>query len=284
MRPTFEKTFNVLHARVEKAIAVQKLTPSIIGAASRHSLSAGGKRLRPILTVVAATQRGRPTFNPMPIAVAIECIHTFSLIHDDMPCIDDATLRRGKKCCHKVFGEAAGLLAGDSLLNKAYQIVTQAYPAELAGKLCELLSQTANDLIEGEWADIEAERLPMKNVDLDFIYMNKTARMIGLPIRAGLTLAGFEHDFIERQAIAAEKVGVAFQLVDDILDEVGDAKKLGKNVAQDARKKTFLKQYGQTYTEELSRTLSEEAIATFRELPKPKFLIELAKWLLKRDY
>jgi geranylgeranyl diphosphate synthase, type II len=220
----------------------------------------------------------------MPIAVAIECIHTFSLIHDDMPCIDDATLRRGKKCCHKVFGEAAGLLAGDSLLNKAYQIVTQAYPAELAGKLCALLSQTANNLIEGEWSDIEAEHLPMKNVDLDFIYMNKTARMIGLPIRAGLTLAEFEYDFIERQAIAAEKVGVAFQLVDDILDEIGDAKKLGKNVAQDARKKTFLKQYGRAYTEELSKTLSEEAIATFRELPKPKFLIELANWLLERDY
>jgi geranylgeranyl diphosphate synthase, type II len=284
MASTFEKTFASLHARVEKAITRLKFPESTLGKASAYSLSAGGKRLRPILTLVAAAQRGTPKFDPMPMALAIECVHTFSLIHDDMPCIDNATLRRGKKCCHKVFGEAAGLLAGDTLLNKAFQIVSDAYPVELAGKLCGMLAHTADELLEGEWADIEAERLPAGKVDLDFIYMNKTARMIGLPIMAGLTLAGFKEDVVRRQGVAAEKVGIAFQLVDDLLDITSNKKKLGKDVAQDERKKTFLKQYGQVWCEEFSRRLSDEAVETFRELPRPEFLIALTGWLLKRDF
>jgi geranylgeranyl diphosphate synthase type II len=284
MASIFERQFSVFHARIEKTIAKERFGTSRIARAAAYSMSAGGKRIRPILLLACAAQNGQPKFDPLPMSVAIECVHTFSLIHDDMPCIDNATLRRGQKCAHKVYGEAAGLLAGDFLLNYAYKIIARAYPQNLAGTLNAMLAGVVSDLIEGEWADIEAEKLPVKKVDLDYIYINKTARMIGLPVRAGLTLAGFNAQVVEAQAVAAEKIGIAFQLVDDILDQTSNKKKLGKDVGQDQRKKTFLKKYGQAWCEELAEALSTEAMATFQKLPKPDFLINLSEWLLKRDY
>ena len=284
MRSTpFDKTYAKYLKIIERVISQSVLGESTVSQAGKYSLSAGGKRIRPVLALNMAEQNGKPAHNPAIAAVAIEMVHTFSLIHDDMPCIDNATLRRGRPCAHKAYGEAAGLLAGDLLLNEAYRVIAKNYPPALAGKLTGYLAQATYGVIEGEWADIEAEQKEMDEVDIDFIYLNKTARMIGVPVAMGLTVAGWSEKKIAPYVKAAEEVGIAFQIVDDLLDIHSSAAKLGKDVAQDERKKTFLKRNGEKWCQAEVKKLSQSAMKTFRTLPKPKFILELTERLISRD-
>lgn len=289
MDSSFKKNYMQILKRVDSAIKSYKFGNENVGKAAAYSMEAGGKRLRPVILTQMAKYchpdtKGKP-LNPIPAAIALECIHTFSLIHDDLPAIDDATLRRGKKACHKAYGEATALLAGDLLLNEAYQILANSYPADIATRLVDILSKTTRRVIEGETADIEAEKKAMKHVDLDFIYANKTAAMFGAPVRMGLTIAGWDDKTIRPIAAAAEKMGVAFQLVDDLLDITSNKKKLGKDVGQDARKKTFLKRNGQTWCEEEAKRLSTSALRTYKKyLGEQSFMVGLTHWLLQRDY
>jgi geranylgeranyl diphosphate synthase type II len=220
---------------------------------------------------------------PAAAAVAVEMVHTFSLIHDDMPCIDNATLRRGQPCTHKAYGEAAGLLAGDLLLNEAYRVLSRNYPSALAGKLTHILSETTFGLLEGEWADIEAEEKEIDEVDIDFIYLNKTAKMISAPVKMGLTIAGYSEKKILPFALAAEDVGIAFQIIDDLLDINSSAAKLGKDVDQDERKKTYLKRHGEKWCRDKARELSLSAQKTFKQLPRPQFILSLINALMERE-
>ncbi len=284
---SFEKQYAAFQSPVEALIKKYPFGVSTVERGARYSLELPGKRVRPVMLMAAARQTrkkgARSLGNPVYAAVALEMVHTFSLMHDDLPCIDNATLRRGKKCVHKVFGEAQGLLAGDLLLNEAFRLVSQSYPAELAGRLVKILAAVARDLIVGEACDVEADFLPVKKVDIGFIYQNKTARMIGAPIALGLTLAGWREAAMREQVLAAEKIGIAFQLVDDLLDVRSSAKKLGKDVGQDARKKTFLKQKGAAWCEAEALRLSKAAMKTFSRLPRPEFLMELAQRLIYRQ-
>jgi len=289
MNSSFKKNYTQILKRVDSAIKSYKFGDESVGKAAAYSMGAGGKRLRPVILTQMAKYRNpelkNNTLNPIPAAIALECIHTFSLIHDDLPAIDNATLRRGKKACHKAYGEATALLAGDLLLNEAYQILAKNYPADIARRLVAELSATTRRVIEGENADIEAERKAIKNVDLDFIYANKTAAMFGAPVRMGMIIAGWPDKSIRPLANAAQKMGIAFQLVDDLLDITSNKKKLGKDVNQDVRKKTFLKKNGKTWCEQEAQRLSQSALRTYKKyLGENSFMVGLTQWLLQRDY
>lgn len=279
----FDASYEKYLAMLDRTVAGMVTGESTLCQAAKYALLAPGKRVRPVMLLDMAQQEGKPKYNPVIAAAAIEMVHTFSLVHDDMPCIDNATLRRGRPCTHKEYGEAAGLLGGDYLLNEAYRIMTKNYPAALAGRLSGILAETVNWLLEGEWADVEAEQKEIDEVDLDFIYVGKTAKMIGAPVAMGLALAGWSEKKIGPFAKAGEEVGIAFQIVDDLLDISSDPKKLGKDVGQDERKKTFLKQYGEKWCRDEVKKLSMSAIKVFKKLPKPQFILELTQRLISRE-
>lgn len=283
--PSFDETYADYLATVERGIAANVLAKdkSIVGQAAKYSLMAGGKRVRPVMLLNMAGQNGKSKENPIFAALAIEMIHTFSLMHDDLPCIDNATLRRGRECAHRVYGEAAGLLAGDLLLNEAYYVLSQNYSNALAGRLTKSLSQACFGVVEGEWADVLAETQKIQEVDIDFIYLNKTGRMIGVPVEMGLILAGWSDAKIKPFTTAAEEVGIAFQIVDDLLDITSDAATLGKDVDQDERKKTYYKRYGEAWCRKEVAKLSESAKKVFKKLPRPEFILELTERLVHRD-
>jgi len=280
---SFDETYAEYLATVERGIAASVMGKSTVSQAGKYSLMAGGKRIRPVMLLNIAHQQGKPKENPLTAAVAVEMLHTFSLIHDDMPCIDNATLRRGRECAHRVYGEAAGLLAGDLLLNEAFRSMAQKYSPLTTGRLTGALAQACYGVIEGEWADVQAESKDVKDVDMDFIYLNKTGRMIGVPMTMGLILCGWDDKKIAPFTKAAEEVGVAFQIVDDLLDLHSNTAILGKDVAQDERKKTYFKRYGEKWCRSQITKLSESAQKVFKKLPKPGFMLQLTERLIHRD-
>lgn len=252
----FSTKLNALISQVEQAIhelvPPSTARPARIHEAMRYSLQAGGKRLRPVLVLAAAELNGRPAFDPRAAAVAVECIHTYSLIHDDLPCMDNDDLRRGRPTAHKQFDEATALLAGDALLTFAFQILTDAYigNAELAAALVRELAHAAGSerLIGGQMEDLQAEKCAHPTADqLEFIHLNKTAAMIEVSLvmggLCGRMRPGPELDSLRR---LGRELGIAFQIVDDILDATSDTATLGKTVGKDAKadKTTFVKLYG----------------------------------------
>lgn len=266
--------------------------PSRLHAAMRYSLEAGGKRLRPVL-VLAATElfeRGRtpaasapkskiepPTSSisaALPAAVAVECIHTYSLIHDDLPCMDNDDLRRGRPTVHKAFDEATALLAGDALLTHAFALLAAAYAADpkLAQALLAELGDAAGSrrLIGGQMEDLLAEKKTnATNDELEFIHLNKTAAMI----EASLVMGGLVGGAAEAQRAALRKagrgIGLAFQIIDDILDATADSATLGKTAGKDAKadKTTYVKLHGIDASRKIAREHSDAAIAALRSLP-----------------
>ena len=214
-----------------------------------YSLEAGGKRLRPVL-IVAVAELFDADFDPLPAAVAIECIHTYSLIHDDLPTIDNSELRRGKPTCHVQFDEPTALLAGDALLTIAFEILSKAYqhnPA-LANQLVLDLSTAAGSqkLIGGQMEDILGESSDYTKEQLDFIHLNKTAALITVAMTMGARLGEATEEELTKVHTIGTKVGLAFQITDDILDATSDADTMGKPTGADAEneKTTYIKLFG----------------------------------------
>lgn len=231
-----------------------KERPARLHEAMRYSLDAGGKRLRPVL-LLAASELKSSKENPVPAAVAIECVHTYSLIHDDLPCMDNSPLRRGKPSCHAAYDEATALLAGDGLLTFAFELLYENYRHAplLALDLIGDLSHAAGSrkLIGGQMEDLLAENkfTPMfssNNVDIEYIHLNKTSAMIACALVMGSRLAGLAPNEIELYREIGLSLGNAFQIVDDILDETGTEKELGKTTGTDAKnnKITYTKLHG----------------------------------------
>lgn len=210
--------------------------------AMRYSLFAGGKRLRPILCLASAEAVGGTEAQALPAACALECIHTYSLIHDDLPAMDDDDFRRGRPTSHKVFGEGLAILAGDALLTYAFQLLVDPalYEPGVESKvLAEVVSAVASaagaaGMVGGQVADLEAEGREMEAEGLAFIHTHKTAALIRASVVAGALLGGGSKADLEALALYGSSVGLAFQIVDDILDVVGDAETLGKAVGGDA--------------------------------------------------
>lgn len=209
--------------------------PRSLHAAIRYSLLAGGKRLRPILALAAYEHcHGRPDrLRIEPAMAAIEMVHTYSLIHDDLPCMDDDDLRRGIPTCHKKFGEAIAVLAGDALHDIAFGLMAQTGSLPAVIELAEAVGTSG--MLGGQVADIEAEGKPVDMAAVINIHSRKTGALIRSSVRVGALLAEAEPDLLDSLSKYGERIGLAFQIIDDILDVEGDQKKLGKMVGSDCK-------------------------------------------------
>ena len=212
-------------------------TPQSLKESMLYSLEAGGKRLRPILVLAVLHTYNKPEHIGISTACAVEMIHTYSLVHDDLPCMDDDDLRRGKPTNHKVFGEAIAVLAGDGLLTQSFSLIVQdsAVSAEKKIRLIAELVKAAGveGMVGGQVADMEGEAKSLSLEDLQYIHENKTAKLLGFSILAGSILAEAPEEDIEKLREFSYHIGIAFQIRDDILDIEGSQDKLGKPVGSD---------------------------------------------------
>ncbi|OJT89737.1 farnesyl-diphosphate synthase [Clostridioides difficile] len=242
--------------------------------AMNYSLSAGGKRLRPILTLEACKIVGGNEDEAIPFAIAIEMIHTYSLIHDDLPALDNDDLRRGRPTNHKVYGEAMGILAGDALLNYAFEVMLAgSINKENPEKYLKAINEIAKGagiygMIGGQVVDVESENKQIEKEKLDYIHMNKTAAMMVGCMRAGATIGGANSEQMEEITKYAKNIGLSFQIVDDILDIVGDEAKLGKKVGSDIEnhKSTYPSLLGLDKSKEIAHNLIDEAKKSIEKL------------------
>ncbi len=264
----------------------QEGVPRQLAQAMRYSLLAGGKRLRPTLVLAACEGLGGPVDEALPFALALEMIHTYSLIHDDLPAMDDDDLRRGKPTSHKAFGVALAILAGDALLNQAYEIMAASNHPRAMAAMGEIAYRAgASGMIAGQCADIAMEGKPADAVILAYIHQRKTGDLFKAAVLAGLQLAGATPEQLDLGRQYAQSLGLAFQITDDILDVVGQENRMGKAPGKDAQagKQTWTATYGLEAAEFRARELVETAVEKAATLcPQDSFLEELANSTLQR--
>ena len=266
--------------------------PATLHKAMRYSLFAGGKRLRPILCLAAAEAcRGRVS-NALPLACALECIHTYSLVHDDLPSMDNDDYRRGRPTCHKVFGDGIAVLAGDALLTIAFEIVSRSKPApryDMSILLREIaVAAGSQKLIAGQVADLEAEGRKVKRDQLRFIHENKTAAILKSSVRLGAMSANADAKNLRAVTQFGHGLGLAFQVIDDILDVTQSSEILGKSAGKDiaAKKATYPAVIGLEKSRAEARRLTRQAhdaLSVFRD-GQAEPLHCLANYLLEREY
>lgn len=280
----------LVNIEVDRFLPRKDEYPKQIHKAIRHTLFAGGKRLRPYLMINTYLLFDDDIKKTLLIAGAIEMLHSYTLIHDDLPEIDNDEYRRGKKACHVVFGSDIALLAGDSLLVFAFEAITEAKIDEkLKLQLIQELAREAGNkgLIAGQMVDIISEGKEVSKETLEYIHKNKTARMINLPIRFGCYLANASKEDQERLEKFGNKLGLAFQIVDDILDIEGSQETLGKTIGKDkkAQKATFPAVYGMEKSREMAEKLITEAKALLEPFgEKAKLLSMLCDFVLTRKF
>ena len=254
-----------------------------------YSLMAGGKRIRPLLTLEFCHMCGGSLNSALSAACALEMIHTFSLIHDDLPCMDDDDMRRGKPSCHKAYGEAMALLAGDALLNYAYELIAddKNIPCETRIKLISDLTKSVgiNGMIGGQVIDTTYSGEFDEKTLLD-MYSMKTGALLKTACKMGCIAAQADVQKINLAENYAEKLGLAFQIIDDILDICGDEKLLGKPIGSDAEcgKVTYASLNGIEKSRTFANKLTEEALEILDEFENNELLKELTRYLLNRDY
>lgn len=257
-----------------------------------YSLKAGGKRLRPILLIEACRALGGDVKKAYPFACAVEMIHTYSLIHDDLPAMDDDDLRRGKPTNHKVFGEGVAILAGDGLLNYAHELMIKSIVEDVENKSLPRAAYEISNaagvygMIGGQCADLEGEGKPVDLKTLEFIHRHKTGALITAPLKAGAIIGGATKEQLESIEKYGEAIGLAFQITDDILDVVGDEKSLGKKVGSDEanEKSTYPSIYGLEESRKMAREQLEKALKQLEAFKdEADFFRELAKHIVERD-
>jgi len=266
--------------------------PATLHRAMRYSLFAGGKRLRPILCLAATEASGGKIRNALPLACALECIHTYSLVHDDLPSMDNDDFRRGRPTCHKVFGDAIAILAGDGLLTIAFEIVSSAKPTsryDTSSLLREIaVAAGSQKLIAGQVADLEAEGKNVKRDQLQFIHQNKTAAILKSSVRLGAMSANADARKLSAVTRFGQRLGLAFQIIDDILDLTQTSEILGKSAGKDvaAKKATYPAVIGLDKSRAEARRLTRQAhnaLSVFRSRDAEP-LHALANYLLEREY
>ena len=261
----------------------------------KYSLTAGGKRIRPILLLAAAEFTGCKIEAAVPYACALEYIHTYSLIHDDLPCMDDDDLRRGMPTNHKVYGEAMATLAGDGLQAAAFEAMTKDMfmyfddSIQLKNRIRaahEIVKGSGcRGMVAGQVADIENENKACSGEMLDYIHINKTAALIVAAIRAGAQLGGADAETLNDLTIYAENLGLAFQIADDILDVIGSEEEMGKKTGADnaSNKSTYPALYGLDASKDKLMELTDTAIKALEKYyDNAEFFVELAKTLAVR--
>lgn len=263
----YEGDLAAIEAALERLLPTEDTPPSSIHRAMRYSVFAGGKRIRPILCLEAARMFTETLGGAIQVGCALEFIHTYSLIHDDLPALDNDDLRRGKPTCHKVFGEAIAILAGDALLTLAFQTLALAsIEAERRLKILGMIAQAAGTdrgMIGGQVADIEAERKPVDSEGLEYIHRSKTAALIRASIVTGGIAGGAGQSDIARLLGFGENIGWAFQVVDDLLDVEESSAALGKTAGKDQaqQKATYPALYGIEKSRAIAADLEAKALA-----------------------
>ena len=287
--PFFEEDRVAVDAALERLLPAATAQPFSIHTAMRYSVFAGGKRIRPILCLETARIFAGDITPALYPACAIEFIHTYSLIHDDLPALDNDDLRRGKPTCHKKFGEAIAILAGDALLTLAFETIgtTPAAAERRAAILTELASAagTINGMVGGQVADIEAEGKPIDPQMLEYIHCSKTAALIRASITAGALCAGASSDDVARLRRFGETIGWAFQVTDDILDVEESSAALGKTAGKDLaqKKATYPAVYGLERSHQIANDLATKAVAELAPYTeRAACLREIAEFLVLR--
>ena len=278
-------------AALDAFLPKAKEKPATIHAAMRYSVFAGGKRLRPILCLAAAEACGGDVESAMPPACAVEILHTYSLVHDDLPCMDDDDLRRGRPTCHKVYGEGMAVLTGDALLTEAFLILAQTTPAKRypgAAYVAELaLTGGSTKLIGGQVMDLEGEGKKLTKAQLVKIHEAKTAALLTTSIRLGAMTANATEKQLEALSVFGRALGLAFQVIDDILDVTQSTEVLGKTAGKDAavEKATYPAILGLEKSRKEAAKLTQEALDALKPFgKKAQRLREIAEYLLKREY
>jgi geranylgeranyl diphosphate synthase type II len=292
LKDYFKTRIDQIERTLDKLVPVSNRFCGVLFESMRYSLFAGGKRLRPVLVLATVEELGGDVEAALPIACTLEMIHTYSLIHDDLPAMDDDDFRRGKPTNHKVYGEAVAILAGDALLTEAFQVLgTLEIPgreavllrivgelAKASGSLGMVAGQTADMLNEGRQADAET---------LAFIHTNKTGALLTASVRIGALFADATEEQLRALTVYAERIGLAFQIMDDILDVVGSAEKLGKAVGADAAhaKLTYPALHGLQESRDMVHRLTSEAHQALQSIGLDGGrLSEIANWLVNREF
>ena len=287
-----KKYQEIVNKHLEEYINKEKCPEELLNQSVEYSLMAGGKRLRPILVIATYELFKKDIETCMPYAIALEMIHNFSLIHDDLPGIDNDDFRHGKPTNHKQFNEATAILAGDSLLNNAYIVISEALkksekeelPKKI--KILEEFSKAVNQMIIGEFVDTEFEGKQISEKYLEYIHKNKTGALLILAVRMGAMLADDSEEDLKKLTSYAEKIGLAFQIKDDILSEEGNQEILGKPVGNDKKlgKCTYVSKYGLEKAKEILNGIIKEATEELEIYgEKAQFLIELANYIENRN-
>lgn len=275
---------------LERLLPAADEAPPIIHEAMRYSLFAGGKRLRPILTIATGEIFGAQERELLPAACALEVIHTYSLIHDDLPAMDNDDLRRGLPTCHVKFGEAMAILAGDALLTQAFLILAD-YETNNAVRKVRVLSEVAHAaattraLIGGQVLDIQSEGKTVTGAQLEEIHRAKTGALIRCAVRIGAIIGGASEDELKALTEYGEKIGLAFQVADDLLDATATSEELGKTAGKDAatQKATYPALYGLDGARQMAERLYHEAIVAARRVNRDtRIPEEIARFVVIR--
>jgi geranylgeranyl diphosphate synthase type II len=278
-----------VEAALDAALAPER--PEALREAMRYSLLAGGKRLRPILCLAACELAGGDSERALPTAVALEMIHTMSLIHDDLPAMDNDDLRRGRPTSHKVYGEANAILAGDALLTRAFEMVALRSPGVPADRLLAVVGELAlaagaPGLVGGQVVDLECEGKAVDLDTLEYIHLHKTGALLRACVLSGALIAGASEQLLAALRVYARGIGLAFQIIDDILDVTASSEVLGKTAGKDltADKTTYPKLLGLEESRRRAEALvaeARDALAPWRESAAP--LLALADYVARRD-
>ena len=287
-----KKWQNLFNQRLELALPASTLQPERLHQAMHHSMNAGGKRLRPILTL-GAHELFPSTLDPFPAAIAVECVHTYSLIHDDLPAMDNSDLRRGLPSCHKAYDEVTAILAGDAFQPLAFEILAGSYRdnPQIGIDLISILSQTAGSqkLVGGQMQDLLSEGEEPDEESLSYIHTNKTAAMIQASLQIGFRI-GAEGQNMEKSAHISQlglSLGLAFQAVDDLLDVTQSTSQLGKDAHHDSEngKITWVTLKGEDEARNLAVKHTHDALESLSNLGGDnQFLHELIKYMLDREF
>jgi geranylgeranyl diphosphate synthase, type II len=290
LQEILEQGRSLIDTALDRLIPLETQHPTSIHKAMRHSVFAGGKRLRPVLCMEA----GRMVAGSLPgkiedLGAALEMLHTYSLIHDDLPALDNDDLRRGRPTCHKVFGDAIAILAGDALQTQAYEVLARlACPAEARVQIIEEIARgtgTIDGMIGGQVVDLEAEHTRPTPEVLDYIHRSKTAALITASVVSGGLYAGAKEKEVRRLRAFGQSIGLAFQIVDDVLDVTQTSDQLGKTAGKDtaAQKATYPALFG---VEESVRKADSLVSSALKELDgfgkQAETLRELARYLVER--
>jgi geranylgeranyl diphosphate synthase, type II len=277
---------------LESALPPDSVPPRNLHRAMRYSLFAGGKRIRPILAIAAYEAVGGRSKTIVPVASSLELIHTYSLIHDDLPAMDNDDYRRGRPTSHKVFGEALAILAGDALLTLAFDLLSQnslmgKVPPKTLVQIVQELAQGAGHLgmIGGQVVDIESEGKKVSQTELEYIHHHKTAALIRAALRIGGLAGGAQKTDLAALTQYGEDIGLAFQIVDDVLDVVGTKEEMGKDVQSDSsrNKKTYPAFFGVEKSMQKAQELMRRAVKSLERFgKKAEPLREIARYIVER--